>query len=712
MTSAASDPTPGWRFPLAATLAAVLVQLPIFDRWYGLLDEGYMLSLAAEINRGRLLYRDVYVDAPFPAAFYVLAGWFRLLGTSVWAERLLAVGVFAVFVGATVRTAAFVLPRIGVAVVAVLLLCYRVWAFPHWQVYSYSSLAATLLAVATAVLAGGGPRPRLARVVAAGVLAGGAILSKQDYGVACTGALGFYLLVRWVPASAAAGGWRGGVRDGILFGAGAALLVVPVLLAIAAAGAWDAFVYQTVVSPLTSTGGDAYLPLPAWQPLFRQDGALRANIGSYLPAILVTVRWPAIAAGWAYRETALWDAGLKLLYHLPFVVWWTAAGWWTVRLLARRPPDRVRLLVFAWAGGLLLAFNTPRDWVHLMMVYPPVLLLGCVLAHDALGAAPRPARLALGTVGTIALAVLAADSVRLGGALRAAHQWPIATPRGGFYTDATHGPILADVLGMLDGVPAGVAVPVYPMQAMLGFLADRPAVAGYHVIWPFQPETRDARIVAELERQRTPAVVYSISQYAHLATFRQNAPRLFEYLVDHYELTSTFSREPVGPLLVGLTRDERAAGAVLPALVARLPAGGAAAAAIWPFARVLAVRVGREAEPVSAVVPFEVPADAARLAFVYGVNPERWLGVHDGPFVFTIAVDGTPAFRGVLDPARVLADRRWVAGAIDLAPYAGRTVRLAFEVRGPAAFAGDGDLAGWADFRVVPDADAAPAGGT
>ena len=71
---------PGGRLlALAAMVAAVAIQLPIFDRWFGLLDEGYMLSLAAEIRRGQMLYRDVYVDAPFPAAFYLLAvgGWLR-----------------------------------------------------------------------------------------------------------------------------------------------------------------------------------------------------------------------------------------------------------------------------------------------------------------------------------------------------------------------------------------------------------------------------------------------------------------------------------------------------------------------------------------------------------------------------------------------------------------------------------------------------------
>src|SRR5207247_1226927 len=71
-------------------LAAVAIQLPIFDRWLALLDEGYLLELADEVNRGKLLYRDVYVDAPLPGAFYAMAAWFRVAGTSIWISPPLA----------------------------------------------------------------------------------------------------------------------------------------------------------------------------------------------------------------------------------------------------------------------------------------------------------------------------------------------------------------------------------------------------------------------------------------------------------------------------------------------------------------------------------------------------------------------------------------------------------------------------------------------
>ena len=112
-------------------LAAVAIQLPIFDRWLALLDEGYLLELADEVNRGKLLYRDVYVDAPLPGAFYAMAAWFRVAGTSIWSSRLLAVALFALLAMLLFRVGRALLPRGWALVLAALVLCYSIWAFPH-----------------------------------------------------------------------------------------------------------------------------------------------------------------------------------------------------------------------------------------------------------------------------------------------------------------------------------------------------------------------------------------------------------------------------------------------------------------------------------------------------------------------------------------------------------------------------------------------------
>ena len=152
MSLAFTARSPSWRLPLVAGTAALVLQTFIFDRWFGLLDEGYILAIADDINRGKVLYRDIYIDAPFPGAFYLLAGWFRLIGPSIWASRLLVVAAFTILVICVTRIASVLLPRAGALAVVVVLLCYRVWAFPHWQVYNYSPMAAAALTAAVTVV--------------------------------------------------------------------------------------------------------------------------------------------------------------------------------------------------------------------------------------------------------------------------------------------------------------------------------------------------------------------------------------------------------------------------------------------------------------------------------------------------------------------------------------------------------------------------------
>src|SRR5207247_483751 len=275
-------------------LAAVAIQLPIFDRWLALLDEGYLLELADEVNRGKLLYRDVYVDAPLPGAVYAMAAWFRGAGTSVWSARPLAVALFARF------------------------------AVPLSRVRRRSPAAG--------------------------------------------GARGLSLAARRVVG-------RSGFAPAALSAAGGALVVLPAFAAVWAAGLLGPLVEQAFVRPLALVSTFGYTHLPPLRPLLHQDGALRAQIGSYFPAILLTPRWDDVAAGWLYGEPPLWDLALKVVFYAPYLVWAAAALLW-----AR---GARRLLVLAYAAGFLVAFNPPRDWVHLMMVFPPTLVLGTALVAAA-----------------------------------------------------------------------------------------------------------------------------------------------------------------------------------------------------------------------------------------------------------------------------------------------------------------------------------------
>ena len=88
-----------------------------------------------------------------------------------------------------------------------------------------------------------------------------------------------------------------------------------------------------------------------------QDPVLREQIGAYFPSILLTLRWNQIAYGWVYRETAVWDLGLKVLFYAPLVLFATAAVAWGRTAAVRGwrgtagAEDERRLLVLAWAGG-------------------------------------------------------------------------------------------------------------------------------------------------------------------------------------------------------------------------------------------------------------------------------------------------------------------------------------------------------------------------
>ncbi len=702
-------------------LGAIALQLPIHDRWAALLDEGYILAIADDVNHGRVLYRDVIVDAPLPGAFHLLAWWFRFAGTSIIASRWLAMGAFAIWAMAAWAIARAALPRSWALGFAALLAVYRIAAFPHWHIYSYSLVAATLVTCAVATTGRAWRRDRPGLFALAGILAGAGVLCKQDYGLAIVGALGLALLLAPLvepnhPRSA-----RAWLRPPFLVGLGALAPIVPALAWYAAQGALPALIRQTLFVPLSGAARFDYTRLPAPWPLFTQDPELRAQIGSYLPSILATLWWDRINASPFWREGWLWDAGLKLLYWAPLVLFPLAGALWLVRsrrqdLAPNRAavsdvaatPDRFRgfagLLLLAWSGGFLLAFNRPRDWVHLMMIYPPALLLGLVLLRASFAVLPRRLRHLATAAAVGVLLVLLLTAGTLARDLRRATSFRLASPRAGVFVDARNGPIIEDVLADIAHQPPRETLAVWPVQPMLTFLAGRRPVAGFHVLWPVQESDRDARIVAELETTQAPRLIYSLSQFQHLGPVSRNAPELWRYLNRDYEIDAVFDREPHGPLITALARraEPHAAGEpTLPASALREPA----AWRLWPFGTVLATPIGGTTNIV-----LDVPPEGAALTLAWGVNPERWLSAHAGPFTFRIeALDRARGVSVALletssDPSRVLDDRRWTPARIDLARWAGGEVELVLRIDAASAVEDPLGMAGWREPRLVPPA--------
>jgi hypothetical protein len=452
---------------------------------------------------------------------------------------------------------------------------------------------------------------------------------------------------------------------------------------------------QQTVRPLAAISLFPYARLPALSPLFAQDPALRNDISLYLPAILASLHWDAIIMSATYRDGVLWDVGLKLVYWAPLAVFALAAVVWVGPTIARArtgrldPMDERRLAVLAVAGGFLLAFNRPRDWVHLMMIYPGVLLVAAGLVAQL----PRLVRRVVGAVAWVALLAAVAVSASLVVDLHERYDTRLALARGGVVLNAPLAQLIEDVVRYVDaGSAPGSPVPVLPVQPMINFLAEREGAGGFYVIWPvFQNPERDARMIADLERRRVDVVVYSISQYAHLGTFRENAPRLYDYLAEHYTIDRVFSREVFGMIFCALRRRAPEAASTIPMydVAPGYPGDGTVAPATWPFfTRVMAQRVGTATNPSIARFGLPLPAGCPQLVLRYGVNPERWLDPPSGPFTFRITLaedEASPQtlLERTLDPHRQVADRDWPEVALDLSEWAGRRVAMSFEVSAP-----------------------------
>lgn len=703
------DRTDGW-LTLAVGFVTLVYPLFFFDRWIGLLDEGYVHAIAADINRGDLLYGDIYVDNPFPGAFHLLAFWFRLFETSVLSSRYLAVFGFAIYVAAFFRILRAMVSRPWALLFVVFLLAYRIWAFPHWQVYSYSLASAALITLAAALATHFWESGSRAGLFLAGLVAGGAILCKQDYGLGVTGGLGLAMLLLPFLRREGLDPWHTFVLRPAIFGMGALAVLLAGLLMLGMDGVLVEFYTQAVLQPLRgATSFNPYPRLPDIFPFWSQDPVFRSQIGHYFPAILVTLFWGPISNGWILRETAIWEIGLKVVFWTPLWSFAVALVLWMGRSLGvggrRHPLAPARFLLLGLAGGFLLAFPPPRDWTHLMMILPPQVALLTVLLADMQSRLPRSIRPAVWWTSVSLVGLLMVSSLFLALELRRQMTIAIDSPRAGVYADRQNGPILNQILGWAREGEVSEFLPVYPLQPMIPFLAAREVAGGFHVIWPVQEAGRDAKIIADLEQHQVPRIVYSLSQYAHLGSFQENAPDLYRYLVDNFAIDRVFTDEPMGPLLLGLLRESPQLGVSLLDLDP-VPTGGDWQQ--WPFAEVLVPEVGLPDQATPATFRVRLPEQTGSLAFSYGLHPDYWMETPGGPYDFAVRVrdlEGTIVQESrwpSVQPRTSLEARQWFAAALDLENLSGRDVLLEFSVTSETSPKTPHKLAGFHSLRLMP----------
>ncbi|MEO2166998.1 MAG: hypothetical protein ABGY42_02560, partial [bacterium] len=442
----------------------------------------------------------------------------------------------------------------------------------------------------------------------------------------------------------------------------------------------------------------------------------REQIGSYFPSLPATLWWKDCAGcfaaniytGGLYKDTALFDILLKLVYWSPLVLGAFATCIMLTRAATARREGlsaalRGQLLILALGLGFLAAFSKPRDWVHLMMIYPPVLLAAVMAGQQQISRLPKFfTRATAGLLG-MGLALLFASTLVMVVDMRRVFDHYLAFDRGQVYADRQNGPLIdAVVTWQAENIAPDQPLPSWPTQPALVFLSGRATVGGYHVIWPGQNPARDGVLREALEQRDVNHLLFSISQWGQLGSFGAIAPDLYRYLVENFEIHRTFSHELYGPILVALERDT---GASAGRAGERLLVSDLFAMRSWPFAPVQSQPVATDAGSEAVRIPLDAGSSQRTLVGSVGINPDRWFGPPAGPFDFIIEIEeGSQRhvlLRKRVDPRHAVGDRRWHPFTVDLTPYAGRATQLVFRVHAPTLHESPQNLAGWKGLRFL-----------
>jgi hypothetical protein len=720
----------------ALTLA---LQAPFLDRWFSAMDEGHMLHFADLVNRGGLLYRDATIY-PLPGSFYLLAGAFRLFEPSILVSRWLVAVEFAGFVALVfvlvrrLTSASWALAAVG------LMLLYRVWAFPHWQMFNYSTTALLLLFGSLLLVVSHFESGRLRSLGFAGLLFGLGVYCKQDYGAA--GLLAFLVAFAAAARLGPAEMRQPLARSLAWFLAPAAAVGALAGLHFLFQGLLGQVLRFTVLNHFIGLSSYEYSPFPKLLPLFVQDPALRTPVGLHngFPAIVGTVHGLAVMQSEWFRETSLYDTALKAFIFAPRLYLLAAAGWlWARRGEAGDPSLRpsflgeFALFAFAAAFMLLAGLYRPQDYVHLAVLYGPLVALAVVQAHALHVAAPRLV-VALALILALPFAALSGYSGWLAWQLRSMNSEAIGLARAGVSVPPIEAEMVRDLVGYVqDNTSPEERVAVMPYFAIVNFLAERDAPHGAsYIVWPF-PEysDRDERIVRALEARETDLVIWNFTQFPNFPPVWEYAPILYDHLIDRYEIDRVFSYEAFGYNLAALRLRSPPPGRRLigdsgaPGQVAieRRPgkeqaieaarAGEYARVERWPFRRVLALQPSAGGRTVLRM-PVDVPEEGGLLLSGVGVHPKAWFRHPASPVRFSLEVEsqGTreTVYTRILNPHLVLGDRGWFDLEVSLDRWSGREVTLRFSTATDNAQGETRWMGGWSEPRLIVPGRVAPEG--
>jgi hypothetical protein len=458
--------------------------------WMSLAEEGEALAWIDTVLRGGVLSRDTFCLYG-PLSTWSAALLFRAAGPSLglWQAWIFALDA-AALVGTYWLARALLLTRWGAlaATLLVALLCV-----PAYPAMSWCLMRVGLGLVAVAALTRG-------RTAVTGALLAATLAYSQEVGIACAAGVASALL-------ATRESWRAWAWTG----AGALAVLVPIALQLAAQGALGATFDNLFLFPRTRLLGFGALPFPS---LELSSDSLRAWS---VPA------WLAVT-GFA--------TGTRLLRG------------------ARDARTRSEVALFVFSALLFTGGLSRPDDTHFAFAAPPVLLLLTGLLEDAALALRSATTRLAGAAGLLAgVAALAPwAGIALFNVLTFVTPEPggfraLDLPRGGGARMPAR--FAQDIEAITREVQARVARDeafwVFPNEALLYFLADRPQPTRYPLgLFAVTREQR-RQLVSELERSRPRyAVVYLYAPRVDNIPYELALPELMAYLTTRYEFEDNF----------------------------------------------------------------------------------------------------------------------------------------------------------------------------
>ncbi len=682
-------------------------------RELNLAEEGTILYVGEQILSGQVLYRDINHHVT-PGVFYVTALLMKLFGVSAVPTRyfmLLLFGASAALVYLLARCVAERPPALLAGVIFVFV------ERRYYEVIYYTPIALFLAGCALLLLFIYRKRGGDALPIAAGILSGLVLMTKQDFGAyslaTCLAALA---IPAWLESEGCHPRGLGAFFRAAAWCVVGFLGTVGIILAyFAKAGAIRSMYRYCVLFILEGFAADYSLPWP--NPFLGLPETLDID---------QKVQWIHLQTG-LYGSLALFAVAVALVVvaRLRGRRGWNVAGYATVLLFA----------------GLFFLGAFPRtDGYHVAIVLPPVMvlfamtisLLGRGFATSGREEARELAVYALSAAAAFAVFVGARYAVRVDLRLRAQRNVPLAEAKAPMLLEPRKAAALTRLLGYLRShLREGEQFFVLPYEPGLYYLLGSKNPTPYTMILPgnMNPDS-EQEVIETLERRKLRFVVLIEQYYFDSLGFRklwEYAPKLARYLRDHYRLAQDFDASP--PANMGIV-GERYTPTEKPYRVVRnlvddfrnwswgtlLPSGRrslglrstsmmmdeikgwwTASVRSWLFRRVVFLHpLPDSSKKRYADFRLTVP-ESGVLRFGISLFEDVWDKPGKGVW-FQVAVREIGSdrylFSKFLNPFSVPSHRRWLDYEADLSPYAGREIVLSLRTSSVL----DTNVYAWAGF--------------